>query len=451
MSESSFAPLIFALLSFAVAGFFVFALMRAQKRRRDELSSPKPQPTLPAETQTRTAPQPSAATHTSPQPSEGKPSASTAEPTSTAARAETLKKAEAPTPGTAKIESLAEHAAKVAARAEAEAAEQAPSSKAKTSAAPAVPAPPAPKRAHDVALSRGLTRTKDGLLSKLSGLFGGGKAIPEDLLVRVEEVLLTSDVGVKTTTALLERLKERLSKNQLADEQALFGALEEEIGQLLGQRSREPWTLSNKRPFVILMVGVNGVGKTTTIGKLAGKFRQDGLKVLVAAGDTFRAAAADQLKIWSERTGAEYYAGKANQDPASVVFEAIEQGKKSGVDVILCDTAGRLHTKANLMDELKKVKRVIGKVIPDAPHEIFLVVDGTTGQNAVAQAREFNEAMGLTGIVLTKLDGTAKGGVVVAIESELGLPIRFIGVGESVDDLRTFSPEDFASALFAAA
>lgn len=395
MNETtSFGPILAALVVAAFFGFFAFALIRARARRNAELGSSDPRPRLQAERQ--------------------KPIDQPVQPL--------VKPTVVPQP--AKPVLVVEDR----------------------------PEPPAKKKkAPDEALTRGLSRTKEGLFSRLGGLFGTSKEIPADLIARVEEVLLTSDIGVKTTALLLDNLKARLSKNELSDETKLFDALEEEIGGLLGARTREPWRLKPQRPCVFLMVGVNGVGKTTTIGKLAGKFTTDGLKVLVAAGDTFRAAAADQLKIWSERTGAEYYSGKPNQDPASVVFEACEAGKKSGVDVILCDTAGRLHTKVNLMDELKKVKRVIGKVFPDAPHEIFLVVDGTTGQNAVAQAREFHDALGLTGLVLTKLDGTAKGGVVVAIESDLGLPIRFIGVGESVDDLRVFSPDDFAAALFAKA
>ncbi|MCC6809115.1 MAG: signal recognition particle-docking protein FtsY [Deltaproteobacteria bacterium] len=311
-------------------------------------------------------------------------------------------------------------------------------------------APPEPRVAAepmDERLAEGLKRTKEGLFSRLGGLFVA-KEIPADLLQQVEAILLTSDLGVKTTNRLLESVKDQLSKKELRDQQTLIRAIEGEVRSVLAQAHQGEWHLPEVKPAVILMVGVNGVGKTTTIGKLAAKFSAEGKKVLVAAGDTFRAAAADQLKIWAERAGAEYYAGAAGKDPASVIFEACEKAKVLGVDIVLADTAGRLHTKTNLMDELKKVKRVVGKVIEGAPHEVFLVVDGTTGQNAVSQAREFHEALGLTGIVLTKLDGTAKGGVIVAIAAELNVPMRFVGVGETADDLRRFDPKTFAKALF---
>lgn len=299
----------------------------------------------------------------------------------------------------------------------------------------------------DERLAAGLARTKEGLLSRIGGLFAS-KEIPADLLQQMETILLTSDIGVKTTTRLLDSVKDQLSRKELKDQQTLVRAIEGEVRSVLAQTYKGEWHLGEAKPLVLLMVGVNGVGKTTTIGKLAAKFQGEGKKVLVAAGDTFRAAAADQLKIWAERSGADYYAGAAGKDPASVLFEACEQAKKTGVDIVLADTAGRLHTKTNLMDELKKVKRVIGKVVADAPHEVFLVVDGTTGQNAVSQAREFHEALGLTGIVLTKLDGTAKGGVIVAIAAELNVPIRFVGVGETAEDLRRFDPKTFTKALF---
>jgi fused signal recognition particle receptor len=322
--------------------------------------------------------------------------------------------------------------------------------------APEVEEPVAPPIAPKVAakplvderLRAGLARTQEGLFARLGGLFAG-KEIPADLMGRVEEVLLTSDVGVRTTQQLVDQLKARLGRSELRDQATLMRALEDDIDAILKQTSHGAFAVPSARPAVILMIGVNGVGKTTTIGKLAARFKEEGHSVLVAAGDTFRAAAADQLKIWSERSGVGYFAGKPQQDPAAVIFEAVTLAKAQGVDIVLCDTAGRLHTKAGLMDELKKVKRVVQKIMPDAPHEVLLVVDGTTGQNAVTQAREFNEALGLTGIVLTKLDGTAKGGVVVAISSELKIPIRFVGVGEGMGDLRPFSPDQFAAALFA--
>ena len=299
----------------------------------------------------------------------------------------------------------------------------------------------------DARLRAGLSRTKEGMFARLGNLFTG-KEIPADLLAQVEEVLLTSDIGVRTTNQLTDQLRARLGRSELKDQATLMAALEEDIDNILKQTSHGEFKIPAARPAVILMIGVNGVGKTTTIGKLAARFKEQGHSVMVAAGDTFRAAAADQLKIWSERSGVAYFGGKPQQDPAAVLFEAVTQAKAQNIDIVLCDTAGRLHTKTNLMDELKKVKRVVQKVVPDAPHEVLLVVDGTTGQNAVTQAREFNEALGLTGIVLTKLDGTAKGGVVVAISAELKIPIRFVGVGEAVGDLRPFSPDQFAAALF---
>jgi fused signal recognition particle receptor len=299
----------------------------------------------------------------------------------------------------------------------------------------------------DERLSAGLKKTKEGLFARIGNLFTG-KEIPADLLQQMEAILLTSDIGIKTTNRLLASVKDQLSKKELRDQTTLMRAIEGEVRSVLAQVHHHDWHLPEVKPAVLLMIGVNGVGKTTTIGKLASKFTAEGKKVLVAAGDTFRAAAADQLKVWAERAGADYYAGAAGKDPASVVFEACEKGKQLGVDIILADTAGRLHTKTNLMEELKKVKRVVSKVIPGAPHEVFLVVDGTTGQNAVSQAREFHDALGLTGIVLTKLDGTAKGGVIIAIAAELAVPIRFVGVGETADDLRPFDAKTFSKALF---
>jgi len=301
----------------------------------------------------------------------------------------------------------------------------------------------------DEHLTLGLRRTHDSLLGRLGSLFSD-KQIPSDLVDRVEEVLLTSDVGIRTTQALMGEVRQQLSRHELKDQQTLFSMLETRIREVLMQTVTSHWQLVNSKPAVVLMVGVNGVGKTTTIGKLAAHFRSEGKQVMVAAGDTFRAAAVEQLKIWAQRTGCAFYSGATGKDPASVIFEACQQAQKENVDVLLADTAGRLHTKSDLMEELKKVKRVVGKVIANAPHETFLVLDATTGQNALVQARQFHEAIGLSGIVLTKLDGTAKGGVVVAIASELNIPIRFVGVGEKIDDLRLFNPEQFAHALFAA-
>jgi|GEM_PF-2092026 len=305
--------------------------------------------------------------------------------------------------------------------------------------------PTQPPVEEDIDLTQGLIKTKEGLLSRLSSLFNH-KEIPIDLLAKIEDILLTSDVGIKTTQKIIEETKSLLNQWQLNDSQTLNKTLASVIQNTLNE-VQTPWLLSTQKPHVILMVGVNGVGKTTSIGKLAAYFKSQNKRVLVAAGDTFRAAAAPQLKIWAERTDALYFSGQKEQDPASVLYGACEYGVQQQVDIILADTAGRLHTKSNLMDELKKIKKVVGKVIPGAPHDVFLVVDSTTGQNAVLQAREFNDSVGLSGLVLTKLDGTARGGVVVGISAEVKVPIRFIGIGEKATDLKPFHPEQFVKAL----
>jgi fused signal recognition particle receptor len=264
-------------------------------------------------------------------------------------------------------------------------------------------------------------------------------------------VLFTADIGVRTATRPLETARERMRRNELSDLGRLKGVLREEIARILsldGAAPGSPAAIGAARPWVIMVVGVNGSGKTTTVGKLAAKLKAAGHRVLLGAGDTFRAAAGEQLEIWAERVGAPIVRGKEGADPAAVCFEAIEQGARAGADVVLCDTAGRLHTRTPLMEELKKVKRVMGKAAAGAPHEVLLVLDATNGQNAIAQARQFHEALGVTGIVLAKLDGTAKGGVVIGICDELRIPVRWVGVGESVADLRPFSPEEFVEALF---
>ena len=300
-------------------------------------------------------------------------------------------------------------------------------------------------------LAAGLERTRGGFMARLSALLGGGKAVDEAVLADLEEVLFTADIGVKTATKLLESAREKVRRKDVSDAAKLKGALREDIQRILALdgAGAGPSVVGAARPWVVMVVGVNGSGKTTTVGKLAAKLKGAGHRVLLGAGDTFRAAAGEQLEVWAGRVEAPIVRGKEGGDPASVCFEAVQKGAQEGVDVVLCDTAGRLHTKTPLMEELKKVKRVIGKAAAGAPHEVLLVLDATNGQNAIAQARQFHEALGVTGIVLTKLDGTAKGGVVIGIADELKLPVRYVGVGETVADLRPFDPSEFVEALFA--
>jgi fused signal recognition particle receptor len=298
-------------------------------------------------------------------------------------------------------------------------------------------------------LKLGLKKTKDGLVGRIDALVLGKKEIDADTLEELEEILITSDIGVKTTVELIRTLEQRLGRNELKDGEALRAALKEEIlGRLLAHH--KPLDMGGKQPFVLLVIGVNGVGKTTTIGKLASRFSTAGSKVLLAAADTFRAAAAEQLEEWGRRSNVDVVRHKEGADPSGVVFDACKAAVARGVDILIIDTAGRLHTKVNLMEEMKKIHRVINREIPGAPHETLLVVDAATGQNAVSQARLFKEAAGVTGIALTKLDGTAKGGIVVAVSHEFALPIRYIGVGESIEDLRDFDPREFTDALFQA-
>ena len=303
-------------------------------------------------------------------------------------------------------------------------------------------------------LAAGLEKTRGGFMARLNALFTGGKPVDDAVLADLEEVLFTADIGVKTATKLLETARERVKRKELSDADRLKGALREEISRILAldgaaDGAGRPLEVGAARPWVVMVVGVNGSGKTTTIGKLAAKLRAGGHSVLLGAGDTFRAAAGEQLEVWAERVGAPIVRGKEGADPASVCFEAVQRGAAEKADVVVCDTAGRLHTKAPLMEELKKVKRVIGKAAEGAPHEVLLVLDATNGQNAIAQARQFHEALGVTGIVLTKLDGTAKGGVVIGICDELRIPVRYVGVGETVGDLKPFAPREFVEALFA--
>ncbi len=298
-------------------------------------------------------------------------------------------------------------------------------------------------------LKQGLSKTSASIGEGMASLFLGKKAIDDDLLDELETRLLTADVGVEATTAIMQNLSRRVSRKELADSGALYKALQEELAGLLKPVEQPLRIEPGKQPFVILVVGVNGVGKTTTIGKLAKKLQLEGKKVMLAAGDTFRAAAVEQLQVWGERNNIAVIAQHTGADSASVIFDAVQAAKARGVDVLIADTAGRLHTKDNLMEELKKVRRVMGKLDETAPHEALLVLDAGTGQNAINQTKQFNQAVELTGLVLTKLDGTAKGGVIFALAKQFGTPIRYIGVGEGIDDLRAFEADAFVSALFA--
>jgi fused signal recognition particle receptor len=298
-------------------------------------------------------------------------------------------------------------------------------------------------------LKLGLKKTKDGLVGRIDTLVLGKKEIDAETLEELEEILITSDIGVKTTVELIRTLEQRLGRNELKDGDALRTALKDEILARL-EAHHSVLDIGGQQPFVLLVIGVNGVGKTTTIGKLASRYSASGRKVLLAAADTFRAAAAEQLEAWGDRSGVDVIRHKEGADPSAVVFDACKAAVARQVDILIVDTAGRLHTKVNLMEEMKKIRRVIDREIPGAPHETLLVVDAATGQNAVSQARLFKDAAGVTGIALTKLDGTAKGGIVVAVSHEFALPVRYIGVGESIDDLRDFNPREFTDALFQA-
>ena len=308
-------------------------------------------------------------------------------------------------------------------------------------------APPSAKARKDVAgLRKGLAATRGGFIARLTAVFQGKKEIDPAILEQVEEVMLGSDVGPKTTQAILGRLREALERNELRDGDAVWAALRAEATRILGIGGGA--IRMSAKPSVVLMVGVNGVGKTTTIGKLATRYTTAGKKVILAAGDTFRAAAVQQLEVWGKRVGADVVRGKEGADPGAVAFDATMKAKDGGADLVLVDTAGRLHTKVPLMDEIKKVRKTIAKAFDGAPHETLLVLDATTGQNALTQAAMFKDALDLTGIVLTKLDGTAKGGIVLGICDELGVPVRYIGLGERAEDLREFDAEDFVEALF---
>src|SRR5690242_9847981 len=297
-------------------------------------------------------------------------------------------------------------------------------------------------------LKAGVEKTRAGLVSALEDALQGKREINADLLDELEFALISADIGVRTTEEILDRIKQRVDRKLVGDAAELRGLIREHLLEIL-QASERPMPHVAEPPAVVLVVGVNGTGKTTTIGKLAQRYKNEGRGVLLCAADTFRAAAIEQLEIWGERTGTEVIRQQPGSDPSAVLFDALQAARARKVDYVIVDTAGRLQTKANLMAELEKMERTAKRVIPDAPHEVLLVMDATTGQNGLEQARKFTESSGVTGIVLTKLDGTAKGGVVVAIARELGLPIRFIGVGEKIDDLLPFDPERFIDSLFA--
>lgn len=296
-------------------------------------------------------------------------------------------------------------------------------------------------------LVSGLAKTRDNIVSGIDSIFNGFSSIDEDFYEELEEILITGDLGIHATMKIIEDLKAKVKENHIKEpaecKQLLIDSIKEQMS--IGDTAYE----FENRTSVVLVIGVNGVGKTTTVGKLAGKLREEGKKVVLAAADTFRAAAGEQLTEWARRADAYMIGGQEGADPAAIVYDAVQAAKARKADVLLCDTAGRLHNKKNLMEELKKINRIIDREFPEAYRETLVVLDGTTGQNALAQAREFKEAADITGIVLTKLDGTAKGGIAVAIQSELGIPVKYIGVGEHIEDLQKFDPDEFVNALFA--
>ena len=304
-----------------------------------------------------------------------------------------------------------------------------------------------------IALVKGLEKTKSGLIIKMSRAVLGKSKVDEDVLDELEEVLLTSDVGVATTLKIIERIERRIERDRFVSTEELDQVLREEVAALLEENQstdlENAFAEPKQKPYVILVVGVNGVGKTTTIGKLASQFHQNGLKVVLGAADTFRAAAVDQLKLWGERVGVPVIDHGMNTDPAAVAFDTVKQAVEMNADIVIIDTAGRLHTKVNLMAELSKIKRVIQKFIPEAPHEVMLVLDGSTGQNAFIQAQEFTKVTEVTSLTITKLDGTAKGGVVIGISDQFKIPVKYIGVGEKISDLQVFNKTAFVESIFA--
>ncbi len=297
-------------------------------------------------------------------------------------------------------------------------------------------------------LKKSLTKTRQNITEKVEKLIKSSRRIDEEFFEELEEILIQADVGVSTAVELVENLRRSVKQRKLTEASEVKELIKEEVASIM-KGSDAPLNQASQGPTVIMVVGVNGVGKTTTIGKLAYRFKREGKKVIIAAGDTFRAAAIDQLQIWAERVGADFIKHQEGADPGAVVFDAVNAAQARKADVLIVDTAGRLHTKTNLMEEIAKVKRVIQRTYPEAPHEVLLVLDATTGQNAISQANLFKQATGVTGIVLTKLDGTAKGGIVIAIAKELDIPVKLVGIGEGPEDLRDFSAREFAEALFA--
>ena len=304
-----------------------------------------------------------------------------------------------------------------------------------------------------IALDKGLEKTKTGLITMMSRAVLGKSKVDEEVLDELEEVLLSSDVGVATTLKIIERIERRIERDRFVSTEELDQVLREEVASLLEENQstdlENAFAEPNQKPYVILVVGVNGVGKTTTIGKLASQFHQNGLKVVLGAADTFRAAAVDQLKLWGERVGVPVIDHGMNTDPAAVAFDTVKQAVEMNAEIVIIDTAGRLHTKVNLMTELGKIKRVIQKFIPEAPHEVMLVLDGSTGQNAFIQAQEFTKVTEITSLAITKLDGTAKGGVVIGISDQFKIPVKYIGVGEKISDLQVFNKTAFVESIFA--
>lgn len=296
-------------------------------------------------------------------------------------------------------------------------------------------------------LKAGVQKTRAGLMEKIEDAVHGRKEIDSDVLEELEYALITADLGTKTTSEILERIRERVARHQVGDVAELKKLIREYLLEVLRASDRDLVTVAEP-PVVVMVVGVNGAGKTTSIGKLTKRLQSEGKTVMICAADTFRAAAIEQLEVWAQRTGAEFVRQQTGADPSAIVFDALQSGKARKLDYVIVDTAGRLHTKTNLMAELEKMRRTAQRVIPDAPHEVLLVIEATTGQNGLEQARKFTESAEVTGIILTKLDGTAKGGVVVAISRELGVPIRYVGVGEQIDDLLPFDPEAFVASLF---
>ena len=301
-------------------------------------------------------------------------------------------------------------------------------------------------------LNKGLSKTKESIFSKLGKAIVGKSTVDDEILDSVEEALVSSDVGIPTTLKIIERIQQRVARDKYLGAGELDRILKEEVAALLTERNADDLgdfdLPSHPKPYVLLVVGVNGVGKTTTIGKLASQYKRKGKSVLLGAADTFRAAAVEQLELWGVRAGVRVISKGAHADPSAVAYETVKEGLDSGMDVVIIDTAGRLHTKVNLMQELTKIKRVIQKVIPDAPHDVLLVLDGSTGQNALIQAREFTKVTDVTSLAITKLDGTAKGGVVIGISDEFKIPVKYIGVGEKIEDLQVFNKVEFVDSLF---